>query len=659
MNGPKLKVLFMKKSFLALLLLLVFSIVPAWADVRGDVNGDGAVSPADISALIDYLLGSDTGASAQSADVNNSGSVGPEDISALIDYLLGSGWPDEPAGEVITVGGVSFTMVTVDGGTFMMGATEEQQTAIEDADDEFPVHQVTLSGFLIGQTQVTQELWLAVMGSNPSVCNGDAGYHDFGENLQRPVDNVSWNDCQTFIGKLNEMTGKTFRLPTEAEWEFAARGGNMSGHYMYAGSDSLDEVAWYEGNALNDSRSPDYGSHAVATKAPNELGLYDMSGNVFEWCNDAFAYYSSAPQTNPQGPSWGLDRVCRGGGFNGSEGTCRLACRWGGRASDKDWGFGLRLAADDPACTAMPEVSTRLTDSALVITATGEGTVTLIVDGEAVANPYTAMRGSEPRYLKVQATAQASGKKKTQCGETTVTVRPLDTPPVTETFTVGGVTFEMVSVEGGTFMMGAGEEQPECNANERPVHQVTLSGFAIGQTEVTQELWVAVMGSNPTNFRGNLQRPVDCVSWNDCQAFIAKLNELTGKTFRLPTEAEWEFAARGGNKSLGFMYAGSDNVTDVAWYFDNSGWQPHAVATLAPNELGIYDMSGNLDEWCNDWYKTYGSAAQTDPQGPATGTYRVCRGGGWSANPLSARVTVRGSINPGTRTTDVGFRLAL
>lgn len=107
------------------------------------------------------------------------------------------------------------------------------------------------------------------------------------------------------------------------------------------------------------------------------------------------------------------------------------------------------------------------------------------------------------------------------------------------------------------------------------------------------------------------------------------------------------------------MYAGSDNVTDVAWYFDNSGWQPHAVATLAPNELGIYDMSGNLDEWCNDWYKTYGSAAQTDPQGPATGTYRVCRGGGWSANPLSARVTVRGSINPGTRTTDVGFRLAL
>ena len=649
----------MKKLLLSLLLVLS-SAVPSWANLRGDLNGDGILSPADISVLINYLLNNgDDAVDEQSADVNHNGSVGPEDISVLINKLLNGVWPDEPATEVITVNGVSFTMVTVEGGTFMMGATEDQELDIEeDGDDAFPAHQVTLSGFCIGQTEVTQELWLAVMGTNPSVCNGVNGGQDYGENLQRPVDNVTRNDCYTFITRLNELTGKTFRFLTEAEWEFAARGGNLSQHYMYAGSNILDDVAWYEGNAL-DWRSPDYGSHTVATKAPNELGLYDMSGNVFEWVEDRYCQYTSEPQTNPHGASSGITFIARGGGFNGSDGTCKVSCRWLDRATYKDWSRGLRLAADDPNCTVMPTISTRLTDNALVITAVGDGDVRLYINGEAVENPYNAVRGSEPYTITAYASAQENGKSKSQCAPVTIVVRALDTPPVTETFNVNGVTFAMVNVDGGTFMMGAGDEQVDAGASERPAHEVTLSDFSIGQTEVTQELWVAVMGTNPTNFRGNLQRPIDCVSWDDCQMFIAELNRLTGRTFRLPTEAEWEFAARGGNKGLGFLYAGSNDIEDVAWYFDNSGWRPNPVASKAPNELGLYDMSGNLDEWCQDWSGLYSSEPQTNPQGPATGTYRICRGGSWVSSVHSCRVTARGSTNPGSQNTDLGFRLAM
>ena len=160
----------------------------------------------------------------------------------------------------------------------------------------------------------------------------------------------------------------------------------------------------------------------------------------------------------------------------------------------------------------------------------------------------------------------------------------------------------MVAVEGGTFTMGATPEQGSYyNKSERPTHQVTVSSFWIGKTEVTQELWIALMGSNPSYFHSSNLQPVEHVSWNDCQEFITKLNEATGKTFRLPTEAEWEFAARGGNKSQGYKFSGSDNDDDVAWYDSNSGGKTHPVASKAPNELGIYDMSGNLFEWCRKW----------------------------------------------------------
>ena len=228
-----------------------------------------------------------------------------------------------------------------------------------------------------------------------------------------------------------------------------------------------------------------------------------------------------------------------------------------------------------------------------------------------------------------------------------------------KTFTVKGVTFNMVAVEGGTFTMGATSEQgSDAYDDEKPPHQVTLSSYYIGQTEVTQALWTALMGSNPSRFSGD-NKPVEEVSWNDCQDFVRKLNELTGKRFRLPTEAEWEYACRGGNKSRGYKYSGSNNIDDVAWYDGNSSDVTHPVATKSPNELSIYDMSGNVWEWCQDWYDSYSSAAQTNLTGASSGSYRVSRGGSWYYLAGRCRSSIRYYNAPGYRSLDLGLRLAL
>jgi formylglycine-generating enzyme required for sulfatase activity len=219
------------------------------------------------------------------------------------------------------------------------------------------------------------------------------------------------------------------------------------------------------------------------------------------------------------------------------------------------------------------------------------------------------------------------------------------------TFMVNGVSFTMIPIQGGTFSMGATSEQSNyADSSEKPVHQVTLSDFSIGETEVTQALWVSVMGTNPSHFIGDLQRPVDNVSWEMCQEFITKLNEISGSMFRLPTEAEWEYAARGGNMSRGYRYSGSNLIGSVAWYDGNAGsgvqyngpdYGTHPVATKAPNELGLYDMSGNVSEWCQDWYGAYGSASQENPLGPESGTYRVTRGGSYTLSDEMCRVSTR------------------
>lgn len=207
---------------------------------------------------------------------------------------------------------------------------------------------------------------------------------------------------------------------------------------------------------------------------------------------------------------------------------------------------------------------------------------------------------------------------------------------------VGDVQYKMIPVEGGTFTMGKGKDIED---DAKPAHKVTLSSYYIGETEVTQALWKAVMLDNPSHIEGD-NLPVARVDWEMCQQFILILDSVTGKNFRLPTEAEWEFAARGGNKSKHYQYSGSNNLDDVAWYPDNSEHKLHVVATKQPNELGIYDMSGNVFEWCQDWYGNYSSSAQTNPTGPNSGSKRVCRGGNCDYADMYCRTSFRCSFDP-------------
>ncbi|MDR1728893.1 MAG: formylglycine-generating enzyme family protein [Acidobacteriota bacterium] len=210
---------------------------------------------------------------------------------------------------------------------------------------------------------------------------------------------------------------------------------------------------------------------------------------------------------------------------------------------------------------------------------------------------------------------------------------------------------ELVFVKGGTFTMGCTSEQGgDCDEDESPAHPETVEDFYIGKHEVTQAQWRAVMGNNPSYFKGD-DLPVEQVSWDDVQEFIRRLNAQTGKNYRLPTEAEWEYAARGGSRSRGYKYSGSNAVGDVAWYGENSGMMTHPVGTKNANELGLYDMSGNVWEWTGDYYNSNYSRSRSGP-------LRVFRGGCWIYDARGARVSIRFGVEPGSRGGNLGFRLA-
>ncbi|MDR1345297.1 MAG: SUMF1/EgtB/PvdO family nonheme iron enzyme [Bacteroidales bacterium] len=454
-------------------------------------------------------------------------------------------------------------MVYVQGGTFRMGCTSEQKGDCRN--DEKPVHKVTLNNFYMSKYEVTQAQWKALMGSNPS----------FDEEDDLPVEQVSWNDVQIFIKRLNAATGKYYRLPTEAEWEYVARGGTQSRGYQYSGSNTLDEVAWYQDNSGDKP-------HPVGTKRANELGIYDMSGNVSEWCYDWYGTYPASAQNNPTGASSGSYRVTRSSSWGSGAGYCRVAHR----------SYNL------PEFNAFADLGFRLACSV------------------ETAN-VTAVETAEAKIAEVV-------KKQV----------------------INSIEQNMVYLQGGTFRMG--------DDIEKPVHEVRISSFYIGKYEITQAQWEALMGSNPSLFKGN-DLPVELVRWNDAQMFIELLNDATGKQYRLPTEAEWEYAARGGSQSRGYQYSGSNTLDEVAWYRDNSGGKPHPVGTKMANELGIYDMSGNVYEWCYDWIGAYPASTQNNPASASSGSYRVTRGGSWFHYADDCHVARRNALLHGST---LGFRVA-
>ena len=469
--------------------------------------------------------------------------------------------------ETITVNGYSFDMIKVEGGSFMMGGTNYG------FEEDRKTHKVTLSTYYMSKYEVTNDLFNAVMGKS--------FYYRSGKSPAI----ATWAEALAFIVKLNLLTGRNFSLPTEAEWEYAARGGKFSRGYKYSGSDNLEEVA-----ATKEL-------HVAGTLKPNELGIYDMTGNLAEWCYDHPTPYSQEPQTNPLGGETGEVRVVRGGGQSNNftedleyENTYRT----GSYQDVQDYTHGIRLVLSPTNKPDMNVIEKLISD--------------------------------------------------------------------------------MVYVEGGTYMMGATNEQlSEAKDDEKPAHQVTVSSFYMCKYEMTELLEYIVTGWHRN---GSLLRPgyiapyVNHVeSESDAVKVINKLNNLTGYKFRLPTEAEWEWAARGGKYSKGYKYAGSNTLDDVAWTPTNI--ESYNIVMMGglkqPNELGLYDMSGNRSELCQDYYNPnfYSMSPSNNPVCPKADGVKidnferfVCRGGSSLSEeyyPHDYRVSARSHC----RYWDGGVRLVL
>ena len=504
--------------------------------------------------------------------------------------------PQELRTETFNVNGVSFKMCYVKGGDFLMGATPEQES-----DDrlEKPVHKVHLEDYYIGQTEVTNALWNAVMGTSFSSPN-------------KPVTR-SYDNCIKFIIKLNSLSGLVFRLPTEEEWEFAARGGNNSKDYKYSGSNYVEDVAWFQYNSGEQL-------HDVATRQPNELGIFDMSGNVSEFCSDTWYFYDGSYRRD--------DQIKRGGSYKWSETFCRVASRWPCDSRNVDFPtIGLRL------------VLTRI----------------------------------PPQYREQERQKTREQVQRKQDEENRNALRWDD---ATKTFYYNGQSYKMVAVEGGTFEMGIPKDRKYIVSKEKykeaKPHKVTLSSYYIGQTEFTRGFLRAVLGEKNGSNQGDLL-PIG-LSWDDCKKIADWLSQYTGKNFCIPSEAEWEFAARGGNRSHGYSMSGCnhyahtvDRYLEDSYYYAVSNSLSNGpdvkvpmknVASKKPNELGIYDMSGNVWEWCSDWYAKYETKDVTNPMGANTGTMRVYRGGS-HVERVVPRVYERFCDYPDKSYSNVGFRLCL
>ncbi len=514
-------------------------------------------------------------------------------------------------------------MVLIPAGTFTMGSPADERGRDEYL--EWAPHQVTLTKyFYIGRYEVTQAQYQAVMDDNPS------GFQNKPDN---PVEQVTWINAASFCNELSKQQGLTpvynesdwttdwtangYRLPTEAEWEYACRAGTRT-RFSFGNAleipdfgDSYREIGdqymWWKGN--NTYSGNEAGAKEVGLKQPNPWNLYDMHGNVWEWCNDWWEEPSNRGSiVDPKGENSGSTRVYRGGSWGSESWYCRSAFRdaLGPYYMNVSRGFRLCRTYDEtkpvaPTNTPMP-------------TPTKTPTPTLEIE--------------------------------------TITV---DIPDLPE----GAKPLEMVFITAGTFMMGSPSSDKDRGSDETQ-HQVTLTqDFYIGKYEVTQAQWEAVMGNNPSYFSEMPNNPVEQVSWNDCQEFITKLNQMGQGTFRLPTEAEWEYACRAGTTER--FYWGDDpndsQINDYAWYDGNSGYITKEVATKLPNRWGLFDMSGNVWEWCQDWYSDYPSTPVIDPVVTNSGIYRVLRGGCWSYDARYCRSASRYGSDPDFGYYGSGFRI--
>ena len=549
---------------------------------------------------------------------------------------------------------IGMKLVLIPPGEFMMGSPkelieEELRTPgiaswyKERLPGEGPQHQVRITRpFYLGTYLVTQGEYQRVMGVNPSEFSAAGKSKDkvAGQETKRfPVECVSWDDAVEFCRRLSEVpeekaAGRWYRLPSEAQWEYACRAGS-TGRYGFSSGrggipkeyeeHELSEYGWFNGNS---GGMP----HAVGGKRPSAWGLYDMQGNVWEWCQDRYdvGYYVQTPVDDPTGPLGGSYRMPRGGSWYNPAWLSRSAYRdyyQPGRRIN-DLGFRVSLVlADGAAERAKPptELKSQISD------------LKSQIPNPASSSPPPAVTPFDAQKAKEHQAAWAKHLGR----------------PVELTNSVG---MKLVLIPPGEFMMGEGGD----------AHKVKITKpFYLGKYKVTQEEWEAVMGtgSNPSAFKGP-KNPVETVMWWDCQTFLKKLTEKgadAGGSYRLPTEAQWEYACRAGSTG-GWCFGDSElGLDDYGWYQKNSEGKTHPVGQKKPNGWGLFDVYGNVWEWCADWYGQdyYKSSPGSDPTGPPSGSKRMFRGGGWYYPAERCRSAGRDCDAPEDRVSCLGFRASL
>ncbi len=474
-----------------------------------------------------------------------------------------------------------------------------------------------------------------------------------------------------------DFSANGYRLPTEAEWEYAAKGGFKTQNYIYSGSNDAGKAGWYADNIENTA-------HPVGKKSRNELDLYDMSGNLYEWCWDWYADYSSKAVTDPTGATSGSYHVVRGGCWENEASYLRVALRSSRLPYDRNRNVGFRLVRSSKERILQYSVTY----------STSHGTApnsTRFPKGCTL----TAEDLPELTYENYDFEGWYDGNTKIEAGYVVESNLEL-----TAKWTFND---NFVLVKGGTFQMGVNTD----NDDAAPAHSVTLSDFYISPYELTQgryeELCCYESSSPNASYGLGRDYPAYNVSWYDALVYcnLKSMKEgltpcytMNGETdpknwpgikesngkyccsyttadtvwdsatcdfsadgYRLPTEAEWEYAARGGKKSNGYTYSGSNSVGEVAWYSTNSGNTTHEVGTKNKNELDLYDMTGNVHEWCWDWKTSYSSESTSNPTGPSSGAERVFRGGDRLGIEYNLPVTFRNCWNQYGRSNSIGFRL--
>jgi formylglycine-generating enzyme required for sulfatase activity len=486
--------------------------------------------------------------------------------------------PPEGRTLILNLGkGVTMKFVRIPAGKFIMGSPGSERGR---KGTEGPQRQVTISKpFYIGVSEVTQAQYQSVMGKNPSKFKG----------VRNPVDSVSWVDAVAFCTALSAKVGRAAGLPTEAQWEYACRAGTKTCFSFGAEIKGFDAHGWCKANSGGKS-------HPVGLKRPNRAGLYDMHGNLWEWCRDYHnaKFYAKAKNVDPENTAKARHRVARGGSWRDNPDWSRSARRGEASSTQRHSTIGFRVVIG------------------------------------------------------------AGGKPK-----------PLPTPKVASsgkeiTLNLGnGVTMKLVRIPAGKFLMGSPETEKDRRKDEGPQRRVTISkAFYMGVTEVTQAQYESVMGKNPSRHK-NPQNPVEQVSWDDATAFCEALSKNTRRTAGLPTEAQWEYACRAGAKTRFSFGDDTKDLTAHGWYKAGSGRRPHRVGQKKPNALGLYDMHGNVYEWCRDWYdpKFYVNSKRVDPENTTAAKHRVMRSGSFFSDSRACRNANRGSSASVGRY--IGFRVVV